>query len=441
MKSERAGLLTLPRELRDKIYDYLLGIDRWDTLIYNMESLSKPGLSVLRVNRTLHGEASDTLYGKNNLVCMTIEPRLLQNFCDTRFAFGCHKGFPGDRPVPWATYARTVSVAAATVTLQRLPQFAPGSDRVPLLVSSFAMPHLCRILTAYAKVNELEIHLSLNFLNTGKAKGDWYESWLDCFKEARGLGSATISDANGNTSHAELATLMMSSFEKSQEIIDRASMYQNRALQKQRLGLFSGARWNYHECRMFIKWFFSSGLELIENVRNDKKTYESLGRKMTETGFSCAFLSIKLGDLSWAAIDIDWTMTIKRYQGKEADETEAWFLYGLRDVAIGAGNGAAYCFLQTLWKQPGHPGADEAVDEMEARLQPCTGLAERIILHNIQHVLKPFRHQTQGSTVMSTDGYKLLFQKWYIGRKETDSVGYRHCSRGSVILGKRNRYG
>ena len=31
-KPESAGLLTLPRELRDKIYGYLLRIDRFDAL-------------------------------------------------------------------------------------------------------------------------------------------------------------------------------------------------------------------------------------------------------------------------------------------------------------------------------------------------------------------------------------------------------------------------
>lgn len=144
-----------------------------------------------------------------------------------------------------ASYARTVAAATATITLeryhqsrsgrdrartvdatttlQRCHQSRSGSDRVTLLVSLFAMPRLCRILTTDTKTRELDIRVYLNVLNTGKVREAWHESLLYCLREARGFGYAAISGAQGNRSHAELATLMKLPFEDFQEIVDRAS--------------------------------------------------------------------------------------------------------------------------------------------------------------------------------------------------------------------------
>ena len=94
-------------------------------------------------------------------------------------------------------------------------------------------------------------------------------------------------------------------------------------------------------------------------------------------------------------------------------------------MATGADNRAAYCFLQTLWERPGHQGADDAVDEIESRLRCRTGSTERIILHNIEHVLQPFRHQEHGSAVMDQAAYRALVEQWLSCEMEVDSVGYR----------------
>lgn len=68
----------------------------------------------------------------------------------------------------------------------------------------FAIPRLCRILTDYDNIDELDIRVLISPLDAGKVKGAWHESLLDCFKEARGLGRATILNAQGDTSHVEL---------------------------------------------------------------------------------------------------------------------------------------------------------------------------------------------------------------------------------------------
>lgn len=124
--------MTIPRELRDQIYDHLLRVDRFRTLKYDKKGLSKLELSILRVNDTLNREASETLYGDNPWVCITIEPSLLQALRKGKVESVV--GFPGDKIVPTASYSRAAAVAEATINLQRLPHFGFAIDRVPRCV-------------------------------------------------------------------------------------------------------------------------------------------------------------------------------------------------------------------------------------------------------------------------------------------------------------------
>lgn len=430
-EAKGAGLMTIPREIRDQIYHHLLCVDRFCTLKNDKTGFSKLEMSILRVSHTLYREASEALYEDNPWVCVTIEPSLLQSFRRARI-LGSVMGFPGDEPVQMASYSRAAAVAVATINLQRLPQFGFGVDRVPLVVSLFAVPRLCRILTNYTSIHELELRVRLNALDTGKWNRAWHNSLLEYLKEARGFGRVTVSDAGGNTSHVELATVMMSPFASSWAVFDRASTYYDRAFQKQKQGVLSEARCEYQNGLDFIRWFAYLSLERRFDKPFDRSG--SLIELWNKISFSCAFLCIKLGDLDWALRNIDGTLDEQWMGGTTTVQPEAWFLYGLRDLAIGAGDGAAYCFLQTLWKQPGHLGADEAIDGMEARLRGCTGLAESITLENIHFVLQPFRHQIRGGPVMSKYAYENFLQQWISGREETDSVGYRHCKDGSISL-------
>ena len=449
MKNEAAGLLTLPRELRDKIYEYLLRINRFDTSNYDKKHLFKLALSILRVNRTLHSEASEAFDEKNSLVCIIIEPGLLRNLRDGMIRD--KKVFPGDKHVLLANHARATATAAAKIILRRSFPLSASGDQARLLVSSFAIPRLCRLLTALNKDSRLDLLVILDSPKNRKSEKACHEYLLDCFQEARGFECVKIVDNEGNTSHVELATLMMSPFTKLCEAVDRVSIYYDHALQKQNLGRLFEARCDYQDGHDFIYWLACSydDLDLSDDSIHDEYLDDQFFRLSADIGFSCAFLCIELGDLNRALHFIDETLELQEQEEEEEEEeeeekeevsrAEAWFLYGLRDVMIGASNGAAYCFLQTLWKQPGQLGADDAVDELEARLRSCAGLTERIILHNIQHVLQPFRHQTPGSAVMSKDEYGLLLQQWYAGKKEVDSFCHRHHSSGSMCLAYMNR--
>ena len=424
------GLMVLPRELRDKIYGYLLCIDRFATVMHDRRNAANLDLSILRVSKTLHGEASKIFYQENPWVCVTIQTSLLRALCDQKI--GNKKGFPGSKPAPLAKCAHITAVGA--VTMRVISHMGPKAYRVPLLVSLYAMPRLCRLLAAYWEIQEVDIIVHLNTMNFGKVDGVWQERLLDCCTEARGFRSANVLDALGNKCHVELATLMMSRFTSFQEIVDRVSIYQDHALRKKKLGRFSEACYDHQDCRDFIFWFMSS------NLRRNLSHYNSVdGNKnrsilplLHATSVSCAVLHVKLGELDRAVSAADWILALHPDNRRYLAEPEVWFLCGLRDLAKGSYNGAAYCFLQTLRKEPGHSGAHEAIDEMRSRLGSCTALTERIILHNIEHVLLPFRHLTHDSAATTEAEYIKFIEKWYVGKMVDDSYGLRSITRCST---------
>lgn len=88
--------MTLPRELRDEIYGHLLQVDRLAIMEYNETNPAKLDLSILRVKKFLHNEASKTFLEENPWVCIEIEASLLERLL--REKIGQKKGFPGSGP-------------------------------------------------------------------------------------------------------------------------------------------------------------------------------------------------------------------------------------------------------------------------------------------------------------------------------------------------------
>lgn len=89
---ESVGLMTLPCELRGRIYGYLLRVDRLAIMEYNETNPVKLDLSILRVKKFLHNEASKTFLEEYPWVCIEIEASLLERLL--REKIGHKKGFP-----------------------------------------------------------------------------------------------------------------------------------------------------------------------------------------------------------------------------------------------------------------------------------------------------------------------------------------------------------
>ena len=413
--------MSLPRELRDKIYGYLLRVDRF-AILREETPPEKLHLSILRVNQTLHAEASRTLYVENPWVCVTIEPGLLHTLCGGKKAGD--KGFPADQRVSMDSSALITPEAVATMTLQTLSQVDPPINQIPLVLCLFAILRLCRSLACHTKTDEIDIAVYLNGRNAGTVQAAWQERILNCLEVTRGFGRARVFSGQGHQSLVNLGALMISPAPRIQEYFDRASTYQKRALRKEKSGRLLEARYDYQDCYDLISWcIYHANFEPLRNP--DRSFLRPIFYLMEAVHESYTFLLIKLRDLKRALRLIKRSLILQLNGAKFLRNVELAFVCGLRDMAIGADNGAAYCFLQVLWEQPGHNGADNAVDEIESRLKYCTGSTERIVLYNIEHVLKPFRHQEHGSAVMDKAAHGALVEGWLSCVEEVDSIGYR----------------
>ena len=420
--------MSLPRELRDKIYGYLLRVDNF-AVLRDETPPEKLDLSILRVNKTLHIEASRTLYVENPWVCVIIESELLRILRVLKVKV---QGIlAGDRPMSTGKSARIRAEAVATMTLQTLAQVDPMFDQTPLVVCLFAIPRLFRVIGCYLKIREMDIAVSLNARNAGKAKVAWHERMVNWLEDYRGFGRARVSSGRENESLVNLGALMMSPSLTPQEYFDRASAYQHRAIQKEKSGQLSEAHYGYHDSYNLGLWFMESVHHDVESLDDSEKAVgQSIFDLVDAVSISYAFLLIKLRDLTRALYDINWTLKYRlSHEKSNRFNVETAFVCGLRDLAIGADNGAAYCFLHILWEQPGHHGADDAVDEIESRLKCRTGWTELIILYNIHHVLQPFRHKKHGSAVMDKAAFGNLVRPWLSCVDEVDSIGYRTAFR------------
>ena len=425
--------MSLPRELRDKIYGYLLRIDGF-VILRNENPPEKLNLCILRVNHTLHIEASRILYVENPWVYINIETGLLHTLCGGKARRD--KGFPGDQPVSMGTNARITPETVATMTLQTLSQVDPTINPIRLVLCLFAIPRLCRILASNKKMDEIDVAVYLNASNAGRMKEARQERLMNWLEETRGFGRARIFNGQGNQSLVGLGALMMSPVPSLQEYFDRASTYQKRALQKEQLGRLSEARYDYQDCFNLSLWSTKSiSLNINIDPLDDSDVSVSwlIFHLINAVNVSYAFLLIKLRDFKRALYHIELALALPLKPRKGLFGVDTAFVHGLRDMATAADNRAAYCFLQILWERPGHHGADDAVDEIESRLRYRTGSTARIILHNIEHVLQPFRHQKHGSAAMDQAAYRALVEQWLSCEMEVDSVSHRvRCGLNSV---------
>lgn len=71
-------------------------------------------------------------------------------------------------------------------------------------------------------------------------------------------------------------------------------------------------------------------------------------------------------------------------------------MLGLINQALGFENAAAYSFLRALLATPGHEATNKAMDRLRERVHDKPLIDHAIIRHNIDNVLKPFRHRTAG---------------------------------------------
>lgn len=69
--------------------------------------------------------------------------------------------------------------------LRKPPPLGLASDQIFLVVSLFAIPRLCRILTAYEETGKIAFAVLLSVGSARKVRGAWQERLLDSFHDCK----------------------------------------------------------------------------------------------------------------------------------------------------------------------------------------------------------------------------------------------------------------
>ena len=436
--SEDVGLLTLPRELRNKIYEELLLLDDFQDQEYEIGRKLEP--SILGVNKQICSEASEFLYGENGWITVTL-PESTKNalYWDQ---IGSTAGFPGSRQ-PVTRYENDRLSHSAVLDMKMQQCSDSGARTVDLVISLAAMPRFCRLVTQSSWVSNMNLILQFNC----GAKESHQSRLLKCLGQARGFEQVDINNADLPWAALNTALLMMHPYKRMSEILNTVGVYQSSADLELRHGRILSARNLFQDGVHFIDWW----LELINaqfarlGTIKDEEMDELLEAR-ADMGFSCASLSLQLGSIELAQRVVKSVLEklSRNDHLHNTHKASAHYYMAQSFEALGWKNAALYGYLQALTLCTHYRDADDAVDQMERNIGSGMTLEDAKIKHNIEHVVNPFRAQSSRIANVSKREYRRMFREFdgtaaeirSLNRQSRGEVGgpYRKTSDGLLIM-------
>ena len=249
-----AGWSTLPPELREEIYKELLLVDmrqeQKDLCHHHLH------LNILRVNKKIHEEASDILYLRNTWVQISMDDQVQRHVEYRINDFRHRKGRPGIRLYPFTFFG----VAALNIVVN--DKGNPNLPRHTCIISSFAMPQVCRMLTmpptGTGRIHSLGLELDSATAPDGAV---WEQKGLlDCFVETRGLESlkctknvAMLAEGRGKDGLVQLGAMALP-LNNPADVMERALAYLNRGRQHVRAKQIYEAITTFQEGAYYVHW-------------------------------------------------------------------------------------------------------------------------------------------------------------------------------------------
>ena len=396
-------MLDLPRELRDRIYRELLLPDK--TRIYLTARLEKrEGKSayllqpaILRTSKQVHTEASRVLYKETNWVLVTAE-QCQSNFSERDWLFG-----------------KLCKRCNTWVSMHRVERF-PGTPVLEIKVTDGRSGHpkyRAMLLTTLQDVHYvclglrwLHLEVNLSFDVQAMQNPRTREVLLDCCRDIRGLAKATIVQLRPSATHAELLALMEQPIKHVREFSERADRYKERGeLQTARGHLLDAA--DIHSAGwVFLQYFFCRGLVVRLDGVNPQVIAE-LKEKQVTFGIECADCRTKAGTHKEALYWLSMMLRSAAFPAPRAFTDQQYssikYRQALSLVAQRNDFRAAKYFREVLSLQPGHKGADDQLDAMDARLGTISGTKRRTLEAYLTDFVGPYRHREPGSARLSQD--------------------------------------
>ena len=398
------GWSSLPAEVREEVYKELLLVDLHHKqrnltcdYLHNPVHQGQRALfchhlhvDILRVNRQIYKEASDILYLRNTWVQINMNAELGQYIEShiNNFRYNIGRSPIELYPVEFSGVA-AMNIVVYNKESKNLPQQT-------YMISSFAMPQICRALT---EIPPLELELD----SAPAPEGAMWDQkgLLDCFVETRGLGAlrytkrvAMLAESRGKDGLAQLGAIALPLNDPA-VAMERASTYLNRGRQKVRAKHINEALTILRDGADYNIWVAFNSYGMSSSVMADSGICTQFWKNwwdFIEERVSCY---MQLGDMTLAG-NILLSLFRTRGGGSTDKWAEGYHMLGLINEALGAENAAAYSFLRALYATPGHEATNQAIDRLRERVRDKTGIEHVIVRHNIDNVLKPFRHRTAG---------------------------------------------
>ena len=396
----KAGWSNLPAELRAKIYKELLLVDmhqeQKDLCHHHLH------LNILRANREIHREASDILYLRNTWVKIRMDHQVQQHL-ESRINDAKHRK---GRPIIELCSVKFTKVAALNIVVYDKDN--PNSLRRTYVISSFALPEVCRMLTMPPAGTDDMASLALELDSATAPEGAVWDqkSLLDCFVETRGLGSlkytngvAMLAESRGKDGLVQLGAMALP-LNNPAEVMERALNYLNRGRQQVRTKHIYEALTTFQEGAYYVHWLAFNPYGMSSETMADSRMNIQLESNWWDFIEECVSCCMQLGDLTWARETL--LFLFKGTYTPSMDKwAEAYHMLGLIEERLGAGNAAAHSFLRALYARPGHEATENAINRLRERVDDKTNIESVIVRHNIDNVLKPFRHRTPGQPPLS----------------------------------------
>lgn len=396
----KTGWSSLPLELREEIYKELLLVDmrrvQKDLCHHHLH------LNILRVNKEIHEEASDILYLRNTWVQISMDDQV-QRHLEYRINDIKHrKGRPKIRLYP-VTFSR---VAALNIVVNNKGN--PNLPRHTCIISSFAMPQVCRMLTMPLRRTDGMLSLGLELDSATAPNGAVWDQkgLLDCFVETRGLESlkytknvAMLAEVRSKDGLVQLRAIALP-LDNPAEVMERALTYLKRGRQQVRAKQIYEAITTFEEGACYVHWLgynpYGMSLEMMADSRMKIQLESNLWDLIEE----CVSCCMQLGDMAWARDSLLFLFS-GEYKPPRDKWAEAYHMLGLTEEALGAENAAAHSFLGALCHRPGHEATEIAIDRLRKRVDDKTDIESVVVRLNIDNVLKPFRHRKLGQSPFS----------------------------------------
>ena len=389
-------LMDLPRELRDGVYRELLlpnkirGEPRADggKRYYTIQP------AILRVCKQTYRESSRVLYQETKWVLVTTfeDENGLINMLKRRTLY------------PFVAVQSPLCFPETPVLrIDMTGRKDNNKCQAFMLIPQQDFQFLGKVFLPHACTN-----IALRFDEDAIQIPSTRENLLDCCRDFRGSHSVTIQGLGSPTECAKLEGIMTTPIRRDEEYLERAKTYQERAEKQLAQGLFMDAdRTNeagalYARSALYVRF--------TERQRTGGWTpgSDSHGKNPfteieVEFLIASAYCRTKAGHPEKSRILLDSILAHDKGRRSPTKQQEIKIHYykALAFVAERDDIHAAEELRVVLSLQPGHEGADQQVDSMEARLQKMPQSKKCEVEAFLRDVVKPHRHRELGSAALS----------------------------------------